>query len=381
MRLPITDFALACATGPRTQVALDTIFAGESGLAEEDSLLVGRVGDPLDALEPRFEEFDTRQARLAQLTISPMRDSIQAARERWGPRRVGLLVGTSTGGIAWTETAYRAAHEEQGHHARSVFTRHAFGAVVDYLKRAFELEGPGYCVSTACSSSTHILGSAQRLIASGTVDAVLAIGIDTLCHLTLRGFGGLGLLSAGQSRPFDAERDGINIGEAGAALLVERHSDDATSWLRGFGTSSDGYHMTSPPPDGAGAIASMTQALANAEIDRAQIVAINAHGTGTVANDAAEALAIASVFGDDAVVVSTKGYTGHTLGACGAVEAVICIESLRRQQVPGTFGLRTLDAALPVRASAARSSVDGKFMMSNNFAFGGNNATIILEQR
>ena len=381
MRLPITDHALTCATGPTTTEALDAIFACRAGLSSRENLLVGAVKAQLDPVPEDFEAFDTRQARLALHTTQQIAGSIDAAIARWGSDRVAVLVGTSTGGIRWTESVYEpGTRHDQASLSGGVFHRHAFGAVADLLKQVYALTGPGYCLSTACSSSAHIFGSARRLIESGVVDAALAIGVDTLCELTLRGFGGLGLLSAGQCRPFDKSRDGINIGEAGAVVLIERAHDDAEFALAGFGSSSDGFHMTRPPDDGAGAVMSMRAALATAQIQGDQVAAINAHGTGTVANDAAEAAAISAVFGQQACVASTKGYTGHTLGACGAVEAVISIESLRRQQLPATFGLRESDDALAVRASAQPQEFDGDYVLSNSFAFGGNNATVVLQR-
>ena len=382
MAFPITATSIACATGCSTSVALNEIFEGRGGLGFEDEVLVGRVPGELPALEAQWAAYDTRQARLAMLTTRQCEEPLRRAIEKWGPSRVAILVGTSTGGIAWTERAYaRFKNGEEGNLEGGLLQKHAFGAVVDLLVGMYGLSGPAYTVSTACSSSAHILGSAMRLLRVGVCDAAFALGVDTLCDLTIRGFSGLGLLSSQGARPFDRDRDGINIGEAAGALLIERESADAEFVLRGFGSSSDGYHMTHPHPDGAGAIASMGAALSDAGLSPRDISHVNAHGTATVDNDRIEALAIERVFGSRVPICSTKGYTGHTLGACGALEAVVTIESLRRETMPGTFGLRTIDPGIALVVGPEPVAIDGRYAASNSFAFGGNNATVIFERR
>ncbi len=377
----ITDYAVICATGRTTKTATDRIFAGESGLTQHDGRFVGRVVEPLAPLPDLLAEFDTRQARLALQTALQISVSIKHAIEKWGPTRVAVLIGTSTGGIEWVENHYIAGTSDTASTlVGSAFTRHSFGAVPQVLQRCLGLGGPAYAISTACSSSSHILGSAARMIKGGRVDAVLAVGVDTLCELTLQGFHGLGLLAKSMCHPFDSARDGINIGEAGAAILLEKGDANAEFRLRGFGASSDGYHMTRPPADGAGAVIAMRAALEDAGITPAEVAGIHTHGTGTIENDRAESNAIAAVFGDWKSVVSTKGATGHTLGACGALNAILSVESLKRQCLPATVGLHDLDPSMRVRAEASARSISGNFVASNSFAFGGNNATVIVER-
>ncbi len=376
----ISDYALLCATssgseGAQTQSALDAIFENKSGLRKEKNRYIGRV-ENLRPLPTTLHPYATCQAQLAYSTLFPMSASIQKAREKWGAERVAVLVGTSTGGIAWTESHYPNAL--QG----SAFIKHGFGAIATMIQTQFDLAGPAYTISTACSSSAQIFGSARRLISQNIADAVLLLGVDTLCDLTLQGFEGLGLLSKERCRPFDIERDGINIGEAGGALLLERErlGQRDSFALRGFGSASDGYHITRPPPDGEGAARTMQFALDDAELSPKDVAALNAHGTGTLENDRAESTAIQSIFGTEIPVVSTKGFTGHTLGACGTVDAIISIESLKRQRLPGTIGFKKAEEASKISLDANPVDIAGKFIASNSFAFGGNNVTLIFEK-
>src|SRR6185312_420407 len=223
-----------------------------------------------------------------------------------------------------------------------VFERHIPHALVDVARARFNLTGPGWVISTACSSSAKVFGSAQRLITQGVCDAVIAGGVDTLCELTLRGFQSLSLLSVRPCRPFATDRDGTSLGEGGALLLVERDGD-APAWLLGVGETSDAYHMTSPHPEGLGAIAAMNQALEQAGRTVTDVDYINAHGTATRMNDSSESKAIAAVFGDRVPVSSTKGFTGHLLGAAGAIEAVFAIQSVVNGWLPANLGADPVD--------------------------------------
>ncbi|QED28375.1 beta-ketoacyl-[acyl-carrier-protein] synthase II [Microvenator marinus] len=378
MKVSVVDYALSCASGGSTEEAMNSIFGGKSGIAEESGRFIGRVSASLGSLPGQFLEFDTRQARLAVHVVKMIAPSIFRAREKWGPKRVAVLLGTSTGGIEWVEANYTpGTRDVVSSLDGGACNKQAFGAASYVVQNMFELEGPAYAISTACSSSSHVFGAAKRLIHSDRVDAVVVLGVDTLCHVTIEGFLGLGLLASSLCRPFDVARDGINIGEAGAAFLLERDLD-AEFHLCGFGASSDGYHSTRPPPDGAGAALCMQAALEDAGLLPQNVVGVHTHGTGTVENDRAEGRAITGVFGAGMSVVSTKGATGHTLGACGALNAAIALESLRRQCLPGTHGLEVIDPVLSVNADSAPRPVTGDYVASNSFAFGGNNVTLIL---
>ncbi|MBV9698152.1 MAG: beta-ketoacyl-[acyl-carrier-protein] synthase II, partial [Gammaproteobacteria bacterium] len=295
--------------GRGAAATLASLAAQRSGLKRCDfesvelPMYIGEVAG-LDAVRlpaPLAQEFDCRNNRLAWLALQEdaLAEELAAARARHGAR-LGLFLGTSTAGILETELAYRS-HPEAAMPAGFRYRgAHNTFSVAAFVRAAFGLEGPAVVISSACSSSAKVFASAQRAIEAGLIDAALVGGVDSLCLTTLYGFHSLQLVAAGPCRPFDAQRDGISIGEAAAFALLEpaAGSEDAdTVLLLGTGESSDAYHMSAPPPDGRGARAAMLQALAAARLEPHQIGYINFHGTGTPSNDAAEALAVASVLG------------------------------------------------------------------------------------
>ncbi|HEY8379350.1 MAG TPA: beta-ketoacyl synthase N-terminal-like domain-containing protein, partial [Nannocystis sp.] len=244
------------------------------------------------------------------------------------------------------------------------------------------LHGPGLVLSTACSSSARVFASAQRLLACGVCDAVLVGGVDSLCGLTVRGFAGLEVLSHAPCRPFSRERAGINIGEGAALLLLERHGDGPARLL-GVGDSSDAYHMTSPHPEGLGARLAMERALAAAGLSPADVDHVNAHGTGTRQNDSMESAAIRAVFGAPesgagVPVVATKGYTGHMLGAAGATEVAFVIDAIAGGYLPAGVGADPVDDSLGVDVVTARRERRTRAALSNSFAFGGSNVSVLI---
>jgi 3-oxoacyl-[acyl-carrier-protein] synthase I len=336
-------------------------------------------------LPEELVEFDCRNNRLAQLGL--MQDgfaqAVAAASEKYGARRVGIFLGTSTSGILQTELAYRR-RDPQGGSLPSDFhyaTTHNTFSVADFARHLLGLQGPAVVVSSACSSSAKVFASAQRMIAAGLIDAAVVGGVDSLCLTTLYGFNSLGLMSAQACRPFDAARDGISIGEAAAFALLERvpaQLDDDAVLLMGVGESSDAHHMSSPHPDGLGARMAMEQALAAAQIGAGDIGYINLHGTATPSNDIAESKAVAAVFGGGVPCSSTKGATGHTLGAAGALEAVICALALRNGLLPGGLNTQQVDPALPLDYLTENRELAVRRVLSNSFGFGGTNCALVF---
>jgi 3-oxoacyl-[acyl-carrier-protein] synthase-1 len=241
----------------------------------------------------------------------------------------------------------------------------------------FDLSGPCYAVSTACTSAAKALASASRLIRGELCDAVLVIGADALCETTLRGFHSLSVLSSQAARPFSRERDGIHIGEAAACLLIER-GGDGPAILAGVGESSDAHSMSAPHPEGLGARVALQQALARAGLDASEIDYVNAHGTGTEQNDAAESQAIRAVLPAGVPVSSTKGLTGHTLGTCGALEAILTILAMQHGELPINAGAVPRDESLTVAIVTAPQRARIRAALSNSFAFGGSNAVVAL---
>jgi 3-oxoacyl-[acyl-carrier-protein] synthase I len=347
---------------------------------------VGEVaGVDAERVSAELAEFDCRNNRLAQLGLRQdgFATAVEELAGRLGRRRVGVFLGTSTSGILETELAYRHRDPATGALPATFHYRGAHNtfSVADFARKALRLQGPAVVVSSACSSSAKVFGSARRMIEAGVIDAAVVGGVDSLCLTTLYGFHSLQLVSSLPCRPFDATRDGISIGEAAAFALLERapSSLDANAvLLLGIGESSDAYHMSSPHPDGLGARAAMVQALSTGGLQPSDIDYINLHGTGTQNNDSAEARAVMAALGPEVPCSSTKGATGHTLGAAGGLEAVICALALRHGLMPAGLNTSAVDPALGVNYLLENRRQPVSRVMSNSFGFGGSNCSLML---
>ena len=346
---------------------------------------IGEV-EGVDAVQlpAHLHRFDCRNNRLVQMGLEAdgFAAQVKSAALRHGVDRVGVFLGTSTAGILQTELAYRRRDAQTGAlpddfdygGSHNAFSLAAFAR--EYLG----LEGMAMAISTACSSSAKVFAAAARQIALGTIDAAVVGGVDSLCLTTLYGFASLKLTSAQPCRPYDPSRDGLSIGEGAGFALLER-ADGAgpgAVMLLGVGESSDAHHMSAPHPEGLGARMAMAAALKAAGLLASDIDYINLHGTATPANDAAEGLAMASEFGNRVPCNSTKGATGHTLGAAGAIEAVICAMALMDGRLPGSPGTQQLDPTLDLNYSRHGSGAPLKRALSNSFGFGGSNCSMIL---
>ena len=346
---------------------------------------VGQIADPLLApVRDDLIEFDCRNNRIAQLCLRQdgFEQAVARAREKYGAARIGVFMGTSTSGILETELAYRRRDASGALPMDFRYgTTHNTYSVAWFVQTYFGLTGPSMAISTACSSSAKAFGSASRMIAAGLCDAAVIGGVDSLCLTTLYGFGSLGLLSPVGCRPFDADRDGISIGEGAGMVLLEKtaHGGSADSIaLLGVGESSDAYHMSTPHPEGLGARMAMEQALMSAGLQPSGVDYINLHGTGTRSNDATEDKAVCAVFGDDTPCSSTKGWTGHTLGACGAIDAIICALAIERGFMPGSVNTRAVDPAFGLRYLIDNRNQAPAIAMSNAFGFGGTNCSLLI---
>ena len=332
-----------------------------------------------------LKDFDCRNNRLAELALRQdgFLETVQEAVARWGKKRVGVFIGTSTAGILQTELAYRKRDPVTGALPESFLygpTHNSF-SVADYVRRRFGLEGPAVAVSSACASSAKVFGSARRMIEAGMIDAAIVGGTDSLCLTTLYGFHSLQLSSPLPCRPFDEARDGISIGEAGAFAWLERvpgNLERDSILLRGVGESSDAYHMSSPHPEGLGARRAMESALHATGLAPADIDYINLHGTGTPTNDRSESQAITSVFGPTTPCSSTKGATGHTLGAAGALEAAISALSIQNGLMPGGVQTNRVDPTLTAHYIKENRFAPVRRVLSNSFGFGGTNCSLIF---
>ena len=390
--LALTHFTAASSLGRGLDETLHSLRAQRTGLApcQFESVrldtYVGEVrGVDEERIAPELRQFDCRNNRLAQLGLKQdgFAAAVESLAQRWGRHRIGVFLGTSTSGILETELAYRRRDPATGalppdFHYRGM---HNSFSVADFARHYLKLAGPAVVVSSACSSSAKVFGSARRMMEAGLIDAALVGGVDSLCLTTLYGFHSLQLVSSRPCRPFDPGRDGISIGEAAAFALVERAPDsldpNAVMFL-GIGESSDAYHMSSPHPEGKGAQAAMLQALSAAGLQPADVDYINVHGTGTPSNDNAEGHAVAAILGGEVPCSSTKGATGHALGAAGALEAVICALAVQHGVMPAGLNTTAVDPSLGVNYLLENRRQKIARVMSNSFGFGGSNCSLIL---
>jgi 3-oxoacyl-[acyl-carrier-protein] synthase I len=384
--LSITAFTATCAAGAGRTQLLESLVSGRSGLRPNDfshqplATWVGRVpGIESAPLPAELAEFECRNNRLAWLGLQHdgFLASIAAARARHGAHRVALVLGTSTSSIGATEEAYTrltpAGEFPEDLRHPSVHTPHSTG---EFLQRALGLDNVAVTVATACSSSAKAFAQGARLIELGIADAAVVGGVDSLCGSVLFGFNSLALVSPSPCRPFDAARTGISIGEAAAFALLEREGSGPK--FTGYGESSDAHHMSTPHPSGRGARIAMTDALARAAMDADSVDYINLHGTASLRNDEVEAQAIADMFPARTHASSTKGWTGHTLGAAGALEAVVTLLSLESGLMPGNLNTRDLDASCGPQIRLGNAHGDVRRAMSNSFGFGGSNCALLF---
>ena len=391
--LQLAAYTMTSALGAGLGPTLDALRAQRSGLLSarwetvDLETCLGEVTG-LDALAWRNDlaPFDCRNNRLAELGLlqDGFADAVQSAIQRHGAQRIGVFLGTSTSGIHSAELAFRQRNPVDGSLPDGLNYRrtHNTYSVADYVRTRFGLTGPAVVVSTACSSSAKVFGNAQRMMACGLIDAAIVGGVDSLCLTTFYGFNSLQLVSRQPCRPYDAARDGISIGEAAAFVLVERgeQAPAGAIVMSGIGESSDAHHMSAPHPQGLGARLAMLAALDMAGLQPAQIGYINLHGTATPSNDAAEGQAVHELFGSATPCSSTKGHTGHTLGAAGGIEAIVCALALQHSIAPGGCGTETLDPTLDMNYLLRNQEAPLQHVLSNSFGFGGSNCSLVLSK-
>jgi 3-oxoacyl-[acyl-carrier-protein] synthase-1 len=385
--LRITGHSIACPAGIGERELAAALREGRSGLRPNDfgesplPTWIGRVpGVEAVELPGRLADWDCRNNRLAWLALTSdgFFGRASAARDRYGADRVALVMGTSTSGIGATEEAYRRLLPDgqfpEDLRRPIVHTPHSLG---DFVRAALGLEGVAVTVATACSSSAKVFAQAERLIRLGLADAAIVGGVDSLCGSVLFGFNSLELISSEPCRPFDRARRGISLGEAGGFALLERDGEEGP-WLLGYGESSDAHHMSSPHPEGLGARLAIQDALTHAALTPDAIDYINLHGTASQKNDEVEARLITGMFPSRTLASSTKGWTGHTLGAAGIVEAVITFLAMETGLVPGTLNAQELDPACGPQIRIRNEYAEVRFAISNSFGFGGSNCSLLF---
>ena len=389
--IPIVAATGTSCLGTGRAALAGALASGRSGLALAGELngvpvpgWAGRVaGLDTVALPEALQAFDCRNNRLAWLALQQdgFLQAVERLQAEYGAARIAIFLGTSTSVIAATESAYRATAEDNFAALPDWYSyrhTHNVHATTDFVARALGIAGPAQTISTACSSSAKVFAAASRALNAGICDAAIVGGVDTLCLTTLKGFDALQLVSPGPCRPADLHRQGISIGEAAGFAVLDPRAKQARHALQGYGESSDAHHMSTPDPQGRGAQLAMQAALTRANLNATDIDYINLHGTGTAANDLAEDCAVFQCFGDQLPCSSSKGWTGHCLGAAGIMEVLVLMSCLEQGLLPQSLGTETLDPALRSRVLMAPESRALRYAMSNSFGFGGTNCSLLL---
>lgn len=389
--LILTAYTTVNACGHGLKETLQALRSRRSGLQFCDfdevrlDTYIGRVAGVEEApVGSDLADFDCRNNRLAQIALQAdgFVEAVAGAVKRYGSERVAVVMGSSTSGVGEGEIAYRKRSPDSCALPESFHfdNTHDFYSLPCFVSAYLKLDGPNTTVSTACASSNKVFADAWQWITAGICDAAVVGGVDSLCLLTLCGFNSLELLAREPCCPNDAARSGLSIGEAAGFALLERVQmpPPGSVALLGYGESSDAYHMSAPHPEGKGALLAMRSALARAGLEPGDIDYINLHGTGSRANDSVEDKAVFEIFGSGVPTSSTKGWTGHALGAAGIVEAVISCLCLREGFIPANLNLETLDPEFHCAVQQVSVERPIKRVLSNSFGFGGSNCSIIL---
>lgn len=387
----LNALGIACSLGRGAKDVAQRLFAGDcsgmqqtAGWIPERPVAMAQVQGELPAIPAHLARHNSRNNQLLLETALQIGDDIEQAIQTYGRDRIAVVLGTSTSGI--DEASHGIAHYAQHQHFPSDYDyrQQELSAPAEFLAAWLNISGPTYVISTACTSSARALMSAQRLLRMNLCDVVLCGGVDSLCTLTLNGFAALDAVANERCNPFSVNRRGINIGEGAALFLMSKQARGAQPIaLLGAGASSDAHHISAPEPSGRGAVNAMQQALQLAGLQASQISYLNLHGTATQHNDAMESQAVAQVFPQGVPCSSTKPMTGHTLGAAGALEAAFCWLSLSHgNTLPPHIWDAQPDPQLPalnwVTPGQTLAPAHSRCLMSNSFAFGGNNVSLII---
>ncbi|OOF83710.1 beta-ketoacyl-[acyl-carrier-protein] synthase II [Rodentibacter ratti] len=366
----------------------DHLFRVEN--LEGSAYMLGAIDSDLRPFPANLaDEHCSRNNQVLWHCLQQLESQIEMAIIKFGKHRIAVVIGSSTTGGDENIPVfkYEAHHRNDWSGATFKQQQQFFSAPADFIAHQYGLKGLVYGISTACTSGAKALITAARLLKANLCDAVICGGVDTLSLLTVNGFNSLSVLSNTRTNPFSVNRQGINIGEGAAIFIMSREKlDDTSIQLLGYGASSDAYHMSSPHPEGEGAISAFNSALTSAQVEPHQIGWLNLHGTGTIHNDQMESIAVSKVFGNQTPCTSTKPYTGHTLGAAGAVEAAILWGMIDRTlnpdgQLPAQLWDGQRDPHLPnIALTDSHSHWNNKKRIgaSSSFAFGGNNTVLVL---
>ena len=384
----LQDLGIVCALGNSKAEVLSAWLAAYRPTAAPVARLHSQIAalgvqTELPSIPENLKYYDCRNNRLLLAALGQIDEAVKSAIVRYGSQRVGVVIGTSTSGITEGEQAVAALNATGAMPATYHYKQQELGGAAEFLAAYLELSGIAYTVSSTCSSSANALASARRLLRLGVCDAVLVGGSDALCNTTLEGFSALGALTHSLCNPFSRNRDGTIIGEGAALFLMTR--EPAPIALLGVGSSADAYHISAPRPDGGGAYSAMQAAVQDAGLSSEQVDYINLHGTATLQNDAMESLAVEHLLGKQIACGSSKPATGHCLGAAGAIEAALCWLVLsdlnKHSSLPPHLWDGVRDPEMPELAFVTLESHALKpvqYCLSNSFAFGGNNVSLLI---
>ena len=390
--IAVTGIGCFCAAGENLAQCMDSLFAGRQKSApparfsSSHSIPYPVFEIPQDvAAKGSDQKFEI--LRTARLAATAAGEALHNA--GWSPammqkKRMGVCIGTTVGSAMNNEGFYR--EYRRGHHPRmDAITRYLNSNPAEVIAKEFDLKGPCQTVVNACSSGTDAIGLGAFWIRSGVCDAVVAGGADELCRVTYNGFISLMITDESICRPFDANRKGLNLGEGAAVLVLESEElcrarrQPARALALSYGSACDAYHLTAPAPDGRGLKQALAAAMTACNKTAADIGFVNAHGTGTPDNDRVESQVLYEML-PGVPFLSTKGYTGHTLGAAGAIEAAFTVACLEAQKIPPSAGFATPDPDLPLSPVQHETDVAGTVAISQSLAFGGNNAVLVFEK-
>lgn len=380
----ITGMGAVSAAGTDLTASLASLAAGERHLCAVSQFATGLNYPVYEVRADLSAQALPREQRTLALLLHAVDEALTTAKATdLAGRRVGVCIGTTVASQL-NDLAFYRSYRENGNPDLTPVERYLKGNPAGFLSRRLKLNGPALTVVNACSSGTDAIGVALGWLQAGICDAVIAGGADELNLIPYAGFSSLGILNPSPCAPFDKNRQGLNLGEGAGVMLIEKRAAAAARgvssplFLAGYGIAADAYHLTAPSPEGVGLTAAIGMALAEAGVSPEQITFVNAHGTGTQDNDLVEGRVLAAIFGNELKFLSTKGYTGHTLGAAGGLEAVLAAAGLREGWIPASAGYAEPDEAIGVAPVSRRTAISGSYALSTSLAFGGNNAAVVV---
>jgi 3-oxoacyl-[acyl-carrier-protein] synthase-1 len=393
MPIFLNSLGIVCAIGDNKSRVLTNFLQGNGHYMQQSDrfgvdTVIGEVTSQLPNMDAFPAHHKTRNNQLALLAFNQLSQELEQLKEKLKGSlktkiKIAVVIGTSTSGIASGEQSMGIYLQSGKHQSNYHYAMQEMGAPAEFIAQLAEANTSVYAISTACTSSAKALISGQRLLDTGMADIVIAGGVDSLCKMTINGFNSLESISNDHTLPFQQARAGINIGEGCALFVMSKSPADIE--LKGYGESSDAHHISAPDPQGSGAIMAIKAALNSAKLQSSDIDYINLHGTGTVQNDAMEAIAVNHVFPETTVCTASKQLHGHCLGAAGAIEAGLCWLLLSKENEKNSYPqMKLLDvidpniAKITLNINPVTSKQALNYCMSNSYAFGGNNASLVL---